>query len=577
MIPAIVTGGSTAGLMNYLVGPGRANEHESPHLVAGSEVIMRRWAAWEELSPAQGYEIAGFVDQYMNELGVKPVGAVRRFNREAGVVETVKDVACHVWHCSLSLSPEEGPLSEERWRAIAGDFMDEMGFTGADGKAPCRWVAVHHGQSKAGGDHVHIVANIVREDGTRWSAWQDQRRAQRAANVLEHRYGLQVIESREHQRGARADSQRDLRATQRRLKAGGERERGMEAATDRARLETRVRAAAASARDEADFIYRLRDLGVRVRARYAAGRTDVVVGYSVAMHSYDPSARTQWYGGGRLARDLALPRLRARWEDTPESAQRAVRAWNSARADDVITRAASRPVPVHGDVFQARASALRTWHETMRRIDPMDAVALADASRDVSALLACAGLSASPGHERDVLLRAARVAGRHAQTHTRHAPASPVARDVALAAQLLSLAASDARTSSMALVREVAALAESLALLHEQAGQTESARALLRQSAQVFAVVHSGDVPITAQEQAQARYDGLAATPAPAATDVLPSPRHEAGADLTPEHAARLRRVGALAMGGPLTASTPAGQDHRPSVPVPAATRGRTR
>ena len=43
MIAAIGEGGNSAGLMQYLVGPGRANEHTSPHLVAGSEVIMRRW------------------------------------------------------------------------------------------------------------------------------------------------------------------------------------------------------------------------------------------------------------------------------------------------------------------------------------------------------------------------------------------------------------------------------------------------------------------------------------------------------------------------------------------------------
>lgn len=36
MIAAINEGGNSAGLMQYLVGPGRANEHTRPHLVAGS-------------------------------------------------------------------------------------------------------------------------------------------------------------------------------------------------------------------------------------------------------------------------------------------------------------------------------------------------------------------------------------------------------------------------------------------------------------------------------------------------------------------------------------------------------------
>ena len=56
MINAISDGGNTAGLLQYLVGRGRANEHTSPHLVAGSDVIMRRWGAWDRLSAAQGFE-----------------------------------------------------------------------------------------------------------------------------------------------------------------------------------------------------------------------------------------------------------------------------------------------------------------------------------------------------------------------------------------------------------------------------------------------------------------------------------------------------------------------------------------
>ena len=53
MIAAINEGGNSAGLMQYLVGPGRANEHTRPHLVAGSDVIMRRWGSWEALSVNQ--------------------------------------------------------------------------------------------------------------------------------------------------------------------------------------------------------------------------------------------------------------------------------------------------------------------------------------------------------------------------------------------------------------------------------------------------------------------------------------------------------------------------------------------
>ena len=94
----------------------------------------------------------------------------------------------HVWHCSLSLRADEGTLSDERWNAIANDFVRAMDFDDAEGtKAPCRWVAVRHGVSKNGNDHVHLVVNLVREDGTKASVHNDFRRAQTAVRALRAR------------------------------------------------------------------------------------------------------------------------------------------------------------------------------------------------------------------------------------------------------------------------------------------------------------------------------------------------------------------------------------------------------
>ena len=44
MIPNITRGRRIAGLLVYLAGPGRANEHTEPHLVAGDSAIM----AWHD-------------------------------------------------------------------------------------------------------------------------------------------------------------------------------------------------------------------------------------------------------------------------------------------------------------------------------------------------------------------------------------------------------------------------------------------------------------------------------------------------------------------------------------------------
>lgn len=574
MIPHIVDGGNMVGLMLYLTGPGRANEHESPHLVAGDEVLMDRWGDWQELSPAQAVELAHAIDRYMTAFGRKPIGKIRSFDHQAQ--QTVdKYGPNHVWHCSLSLSPQEGPLSEDKWRAIATDFMAEMGFTGADGKAPCRWVAIHHGSSKNGGDHIHIAANIVRSDGTKWSGYYDQRRSQRACNTLEHRYGLMVLESREHQRGARADSAADLRATQRRQADQYAADRRHEVVTDRARLETRVRAAAVAAVDEADFVQRLREMGVRVRPRFASGRTDVVVGYSVALHSIDPLRPSQWYGGGRLARDLTLTRLRTRWMDTPVGAQMAVQAWQAAWRGDRIT---SAPIASPMSAWHAAADSLRTWNQELRRINPYDPVALADATRDVSGLLAAAGMATTNPAERATLMRAARVTGRHAQTHTRPSERVQVPGAVLLAARTLSLTVKDQRVATMLLAAETMQLVHSLASLYRQAQQTQTAASLLRDTAAAWELTHAQPLPPTSRQQAQAPVASLAAQPAPAATDTLP-PRvpfadaapgalEREAAALSEDRAQRIRSIAAIA-----TVNTPAQHsrtdDSAPPRPAP--------
>ena len=36
MIPNVTKGGRMGGLLSYLVGPGKRNEHTDPHLVAGA-------------------------------------------------------------------------------------------------------------------------------------------------------------------------------------------------------------------------------------------------------------------------------------------------------------------------------------------------------------------------------------------------------------------------------------------------------------------------------------------------------------------------------------------------------------
>lgn len=336
MMPNVVRGHRMAGLMTYLVGPGRHNEHTEPHLVAGDGALM----AWYD----------------DNELGRDSALAIARHLDKPRAAYEVEVKGGHVWHCSLSLRADEGTLTDGDWGKIARDFIAAMEFDDNQGtKAPCRWVAVRHGVSTNGNDHIHIAVNLVREDGTKASVHNDFRRAQAAARALETKYGLEELESVRAERATRgydpAEREAQARARARakyerartKMDAGTppwERLDGMERQariaaelrTDQPRylLSLKVRGCATASRSEAEFVRRLRREGLLVRPRYAEGRTDVITGYSVAERP-EAGERPIWYGGGQLGRDLSLPRLRDGWEDTPTGAMDAAAEWNAAK------------------------------------------------------------------------------------------------------------------------------------------------------------------------------------------------------------------------------------------------------
>ena len=83
-------------------------------------------------------------------------------------------------------------------------------------------------------------------------------------------------------------------------------------------LRRQVEAAAAAARTEREFFAGLAARGVLVRLRNSAVRADEVTGYAVALaDDRAPGGGPVWFGGGKLAADLTLPKLRKRWADGP--------------------------------------------------------------------------------------------------------------------------------------------------------------------------------------------------------------------------------------------------------------------
>lgn len=445
MMPNVVRGHRMAGLMTYLVGPGRHNEHTEPHLVAGDGALM----AWYD----------------DNELGRDSALAIARHLDKPRTAYEVEVKGGHVWHCSLSLRADEGTLTDGDWGKIARDFIAAMEFDDNQGtKAPCRWVAVRHGLSENGNDHIHIAVNLVREDGTKASVHNDFRRAQAAARALEAKYGLEELESVKAERATRgyhpAEREAQARARARakyerartKMDAGTppwERLDGMERQariaaelrTDQPRylLSLKVRGCATASRSEAEFVRRLRREGLLVRPRYADGRTDVITGYSVAERP-EAGERPIWYGGGQLGRDLSLPRLRDGWEDTPTGAMDAAAEWNAAKRGRRVVapgREATEPTPQQWVQQQERLSQLV---DRLSEVPVEDRDTWATVARQTAGALAAwsNATEETPGD----LAAAAEALSRSAQTYRRTVRPEK-ARTIAIsgAAMLLASAA----------------------------------------------------------------------------------------------------------------------------------------
>ncbi|UYY83670.1 relaxase/mobilization nuclease domain-containing protein (plasmid) [Arthrobacter sp. YA7-1] len=500
MIPNITKGDRMAGLLVYLAGPGRSNEHTDPHLVTGSAPIMA-WHNDDQLNRDAALSIAHQLDQAKDVLGVDVRGG-------------------HVWHCSLSLRAEEGDLTDQRWAEIANEFMEEMGFTEASGKAPVSWVAIRHGHSKAGNDHIHIAASMVREDGTKWSSHLDYKRAQDAARALEKKHGLEELSPVYAMRGLRP----------------GEREaserRGVEE-PERRSLARKVRACATAAQDEAEFVRRFRRTGAMIKPRYAAGRDDVVVGYSVAERP-SKGGRPVWFGGGHLAKDLTLPRLRGAWADSPELSDGAVAEWGAAargRRPVNVGREAHEPDPRMWEQYSDEVARLR---ESLRSVPMDDHATWAYVARETSGAFAAwsTATESTPGP----LAAAADELSKTAQL--RRYPVRPIKSvgPSARGASLVLMAATMGGTGTVSqaiMLRQLLNVAKAVHDMHKASNDLRRARQLSdlvkNQLSQVAAALPSvpATVPAVDSEATEAvRASTAGQTPPRSPGSVLP-PKYE--------------------------------------------------
>ncbi|WP_280484552.1 relaxase/mobilization nuclease domain-containing protein [Nocardia cyriacigeorgica] len=377
MIPNIKKGSYIGQLLVYLAGAGRANEHRDQQVIAGDVVVEAVYMG--PITTRQAAELAKLIDSpRQTVLRGAPVLVCDRRKAQALIDQGMDRAAAfeaatsdqNTWHCSLTLAPDEPALSKKKWRAIAHDFMKLMGYAHRDDGVPdARWGTVHHGPNKGGGDHIHIAMGIVRPDGSTCDTFRDFPRAQQACNVLEHKYGLRVLASRE-EGGAE-------RATKPAERARAERVGAPE--TDREAMQRRVRALAVACGSEAEWIREMRAAGITPRPYFAKGSTEEVTGYSVQMRpqrNADGKLETALtFSGLRLGKDMTLPALRswASWDRSVEAQQEALAEWQKslAASGQAASRGGRSRIVSPMDQQQA-IDQLGRWSDYVRTIPSTD-------------------------------------------------------------------------------------------------------------------------------------------------------------------------------------------------------------
>jgi relaxase-like protein len=377
MISKVTQGADGRALIRYLFGPGKANEHTNQRIVT-SGIVM----GVEEgrlLTPQEISDLGAALDAANDMYRANPAGG-------------------HIWHLSLSLPVADRRLSDDQWGMIAQNAIQAIGFE-REGMRPAAWVAVAHGTSAIGNQHIHIAATLVRVDGSRVDTWQSKRVLSRVCAALEVDYGLVVVEGREG-KGMPGLSRAELERTAR--------EQRLE--PPRIALARLVRAASVASRDEAEFVRRVRGSGVLVRPRFETGGKEAVIGYSVAFRTKDGVAPI-WFGGGRLAKDLTLPNLRRFWLLSPDDSHVAVREWSAVKSLSPGREA----VAGSPDDWHRAAAGIEKALERLREVPASDLGAWRGAARETAGVLA-AWSRRFEGDSPGPMARAADLLARSAQS-----------------------------------------------------------------------------------------------------------------------------------------------------------------
>ncbi|MFF7095259.1 relaxase/mobilization nuclease domain-containing protein [Streptomyces rubradiris] len=286
MIAKISSGKDTAGLIRYLYGPGRANEHTAPHLVASFDGYAPDPGRTDDPAATKKLLVADL------DLHLKQAQRLGRAPER------------HVWHCSIRAAETDRHLSDEEWADIARRVVAATGIAPDGDPDGCRWVAVRHAD-----DHIHIAATKVRGDLRPARHWNDYLTADKELVAIEKEYGLRQVV-----RGDHTAAKRPTRAEKEKAQRAGHE------MTARERLRFAVRTAVSVATSPEEFLGILAATdGVLVEVQcFPSGE---IRGYKVAAEG-DTNAVGEpvWYSGSKLAPDLSFPQIRDRLTATEQPA-----------------------------------------------------------------------------------------------------------------------------------------------------------------------------------------------------------------------------------------------------------------
>jgi hypothetical protein len=258
------------------------------------------------------------------------------------------------------------------------------------------------------------------------------------------------------------------------------------AGTPRVTLKRAVSTAAAGASSEQEFFARLDRAGVLVRKRLSTRNPAEVTGYAVALPG--DAARDGgpvWFGGGKLAADLTLPKLRRRWEPARVGAREKFTApERNALWELAAQTAAAASAQIRSDATTSPAAAAdAAW-------------AVADTLHVVAAALGSRVLrQAADSYDRAARAPYGRIPG-----------ATPAGNRLRWAARLLAASATVSGDSTLALatlVTRLAALAEAVAGLRDAQQRTAQA-ASARHAAERLRAARAAYAPWTPSARARA-------------------------------------------------------------------------